>query len=177
MSGEKLQTIQIKRKNLLKATIYIMIILAIIGIVWLLPRVALGTSTPFFSVSSGSMVPTLNVGDFIVIKAESFDNLKVGDIIVFNRPTDSDDMIVHRIHSIDYEDRTIKTWGDANGGVVDPWTVTEEDVIGKYIGFKIPYLGYLAFLFPYPVNYVLLITIIIIIFLVELSLTEKREKT
>jgi signal peptidase len=116
------------------------------------------------------------VGDFIVIRAESFDNLKVGDIIVFYNPENPNDIIVHRIHSIDYEDNTIRTWGDANGGIIDPWTVTEEDVIGKYIDFKIPYLGYLAFLFPYPINYILLITIIVIIFIIELSLSEKREK-
>lgn len=177
MGEEKPQVIQIKKKNLLKATTYIIIVLAIISVVWLLPRVALGTSTPFFSVSSGSMVPTLNVGDFIVIKAESFDNLKVDDIIVFYRPTDSEDIIVHRVNSIDYEDRTIRTWGDANGGVIDPWTVTEEDIIGKYIGFKIPCLGYLAFLFPYPVNYIFLITIVIIIFVIELFLTERKRES
>ncbi|MCP8309325.1 MAG: signal peptidase I [archaeon] len=175
MNEGKSQSDQKDRKNLLRAMTYIMIILAIIGIIWLLPRVALGTDTPFFSVSSGSMVPTLNVGDYIVVKAESFNNLVKGDIIVFYNPLNPNDIIVHRIYSIDYEQKTIRTKGDHNS-YVDPWIVTEEDIIGKYTGFKIPYLGYLALLFPYPVNYILIIAIIIIIFIIELSSTEKKEK-
>ncbi len=180
MSEGKSQSDKINRKNLLRSITYIIIILAIIGIIWLLPRVALGTDTPFFSVSSESMVPTLNVGDYIVVKAVSFDELKagpppVGDIIVFHSPINPNEIIVHRICSIDYEHKTLKTWGDNNKGAIDPWTVTEEDIIGEYTGFKIPYLGYLALLFPYPINYILIITIVIIIFLIELS-SEKKEK-
>ncbi|MCP8308130.1 MAG: signal peptidase I [archaeon] len=182
MSEGKSQSNQIDRKKLLRATTYIIVIIAIMSIIWLLPRVALGTSTPFFSVSSESMVPTLNVGDYIVVKAVSFDELKAddtgytGDIIVFYKPTNPNEIIVHRIYSIDYEHKTLRTWGDANGGAVDPWIVTEEDIIGKYTGFKIPYLGYLALLFPYPINYIFIIIIIIIIFFIELSSTEKKEK-
>ncbi|MCP8316737.1 MAG: signal peptidase I [archaeon] len=181
MSEGKSQSDKINRKDLLRSITYIIIILAIVSVIWLLPRVALGTDTPFFAVESGSMVPTLNIGDYIVVKAVAFDELKsgpppIGDIIVFRNPENPNDKpIVHRIYSIDYEQKTIRTKGDHNS-YVDPWIVTEEDIIGKYTGFKIPYLGYLALLFPYPVNYILIIAIIIIIFLIELSSTEKKEK-
>ncbi|NWG10029.1 MAG: signal peptidase I [Nitrososphaerales archaeon] len=168
------QSIKIDKKKLLKATAYIFIVLAIISAVWLVPRVALGTSTPFFSVSSGSMIPTLNVGDYIVVKAESFNNLNVSDIIVFYSPWDPDEIIVHRIYAINHEQEIIRTKGD-NNDYVDPWSVTKEDYIGKYTGFKIPYLGYLAFLFPPPVNYIFIIIILLIVFVIELLPAEKEK--
>ncbi|MEM3710379.1 MAG: signal peptidase I [Nitrososphaerales archaeon] len=176
MSEEKSQN---DRKSLLKVLIYIMIILAIMGMVWLLPRIALGTSTPFFSVSSNSMAPTLNVGDYIVVKAEPFDNLNLGDIIVFYSPWNPNDIIVHRIYDIRIYNgqKVLITKGDNNytNPYPDPWYVTQEHYIGKYTGFKIPYLGYLALLFPYPVNYILILFIIVMIFIMELSY-EKKEK-
>ncbi|MEM3708318.1 MAG: signal peptidase I [Nitrososphaerales archaeon] len=156
-----------------------MIILAIMSIVWLLPRIALGTYTPFFSVSSESMAPTLNVGDYIVVKAEPFDNLNVGDIIVFYSPWKSNDIIVHRIYDIRIYDgeKVLITKGDNNytNPEPDPWYVKKEHYIGKYTGFKIPYLGYLALFFPYPVNYLLIVFIIVMIFIMELSY-RKNEK-
>jgi signal peptidase len=167
------QSIKIDKRKLLKTTAYIFIVLAIISAIWLLPRVALGTSTPFFSVSSGSMIPTLNVGDYIVVKAEPFDSLSEGDIIVFYSPWNRDEIIVHRIYAINYEQEIIRTKGD-NNNYVDPWSVTKEDYIGKYTGFKIPYLGYLAFLFPPPVNYIFIIIVLLIIFVIELFPGEKE---
>jgi len=181
MSEGKSKSDRINRKNLLRATTYIMIIIAIMSAIWLLPRVALGTSTPFFSVSTPSMVPTLNVGDYIVVKAEPFNNLDKGDIIVFYCPINPNDIWVHRIADIKYNfgQKVLITKGDANSGTdLEAWgfVVTEKDYIGKYTGFKIPYLGYLALLFPYPINYIFIIIIIIIIFFIELSSTEKKEK-
>jgi signal peptidase len=177
MNEEKPQSNQIDKKSLLRAATYITIILVIMGMVWLLPRVALGTSTPFFSVSSGSMIPTLNVGDYIVVKYEPFDELKVGDIIVFHSPINPNDIIVHRIFDIKLVngEKTLITKGD-NNLYPDPWVVKQEHYIGKYTGFKIPYLGYLALLFPFPVNYLFIIIVIVIIFLIELSYEEKEDK-
>ncbi len=178
MSEEKFQNDQndqINRKNLIKAITYIAILIAIMSIIWLLPRVALGTSTPFFSVSSESMIPTLNVGDYIVIKYEPFNELKVGDIIVFHSPINPNDIIVHRINDtkIYIGQEVLITKGD-NNLYPDPWYVEQEHYIGKYTGFKIPYLGYLALLFPFPVNYIFIIIVILIIFLIEF-LPEKKE--
>ncbi|MGQ9719569.1 MAG: signal peptidase I [Nitrososphaerales archaeon] len=174
MTDEESHGIKIDKKKLLKSAVYIAIVLAITSAVWLVPRVALGTSTPFFSVSSGSMIPTLNVGDYIVVKAEPFDSLAVGDIIVFYSPWDPDEIIVHRIYAINHEQEIIKTKGD-NNYYVDPWSVTKEDYIGKYTGFKIPYLGYLAFLFPPPANYIFIIIVLFIVFVIELLPAEKEK--
>ena len=54
------------------------IIIVVIGIaiIWVGLRVAFGTENPFYVVSSGSMVPNLNVFDVIVVNGNiSFDQL------------------------------------------------------------------------------------------------------
>jgi len=51
-------------------------------------RFAFGTYNPFYIVASGSMIPTLNISDFVIINHNIlFSNLKVGDIIVFKSPS------------------------------------------------------------------------------------------
>ena len=68
-----------------------------------------GSFNPFYVVVSGSMIPTINIGDIVIIKNNSFDtsfnNLKIGDIIVFRAvEAKTDDgkpkVIVHRISDI-----------------------------------------------------------------------------
>lgn len=101
-------------------------------------------NSPFYIVSSDSMIPTLNIEDLLVIRdggssnnnddngysSYSFYNLKIGDIIVFKAPEeerDQDDRtrttIVHRVAEIIQTDdksnnnkssRIIRTKGDAN---------------------------------------------------------------
>ena len=73
---------------------YIIIIFYLsIAVGWIVLRVTLGVDIPFYVVSSGSMIPNLNVHDLVIIKNihsnaddTSFKNLKVGDIIVFRTP-------------------------------------------------------------------------------------------
>ena len=58
-------------------------------IIWVGIRVAFGVDNPLYHVASDSMVPNLNVGDFVIINHNvPFDQLKVGDIIVFKSPED-----------------------------------------------------------------------------------------
>ena len=75
------------------------IIVAIgIAIIWVGLKVTFGTDNPFYVVSSGSMVPNLNVFDVIVVNGnDPFDKLKIGDIIVFNVPVTHEKVIVHRV--------------------------------------------------------------------------------
>ncbi len=74
-------------------------------------------------------------GDVLVVKGISDDNLKVGDVIVYNIQGQKIP-IVHRV--IKLEDNQILTKGDHNPGY-DPWKV--DIVRGKAI-FVIPYLGW-----------------------------------
>ncbi|HEY5631824.1 MAG TPA: hypothetical protein VIR31_06825, partial [Nitrososphaeraceae archaeon] len=39
-----------------------------VAVVWLGLRFAFGTNNPFYVVSSGSMVPTLNIDDVLIVK-------------------------------------------------------------------------------------------------------------
>lgn len=96
-----------------------------------------------YTVLSGSMVPTYNVGDLIYVKEINTDELKVGDAITFM--LDKDTVATHRIVEIvENSDKTIsfRTKGDANK-VVDANPVHSKNVIGKPI-FNIPYLGYVS---------------------------------
>ena len=82
------------------------IAIIVIGVVliWFAVKVVFNVDNPFYVVSSGSMIPVLNIGDILLVKdGNTFDSLKIGDIIVFNRPEGGDRVIVHRI--IDMTDR------------------------------------------------------------------------
>ncbi|MEJ7641678.1 MAG: S26 family signal peptidase [Candidatus Nitrosocosmicus sp.] len=93
-----------------KKEIKVIVVIAIIFVVaFVLVRVALSNSNPFYVVASGSMVPVLNVNDLIVVWGKdnntSFDSAKVGDIIVFKAfiadPGEKEGKtIVHRVASV-----------------------------------------------------------------------------
>lgn len=95
------------------------------------------------AVLSGSMSPTFNRGDAVVIqkltKAEK-NELKKGDIIQF---TSGSKYVVHRIVEIgndEYGNKTFTTKGDHNNGN-DAFAVGIDQVVGK-VSFVIPYIGY-----------------------------------
>ena len=110
----------------------------------------LGTSKPMMVVISQSMVPTLGVGDFIIIEAiEDFDDVNIGDppegdILVFLRPGYSDEYIVHRVIDGYKEDGNwiYQTKGDYNA-FPDGFHVTEDLVEGRVIN-RIPIVGYFS---------------------------------
>jgi len=141
----------------------IIIIVIGIAIIWIGLRVAFGTENPFYVVSSGSMVPNLNVFDVIVVNGNiSFDQLKIGDIIVFNRPVVHDKVIVHRVAEFLSKDPlTIRTKGDANPGSIPgtDFPITKEDYIGKVV-YVIPQIGYITRILTPPINYVIIAVIV-----------------
>jgi len=161
-------------KPIARAAAYVSITVFLVLIFWAGLTFALGTSSPAYVVSSGSMIPTLNVGDIIVVKdKDSFKSLQVGDIIVFHSPTGDDKVIVHRIYSmtIDQYGVAIYTKGD-NRPKPDDWVVRESHYIGKVV-FTLPYLGRPILIIQpylrYPLNYILILFFIVLIFVVELK--------
>jgi len=149
----------------LKSGIVKDIIIVVIGIaiIWIGLRVAFGTENPFYVVSSGSMIPNLNIFDVIVVQGHvSFDQLKVGDIIVFNRPMIHDKVIVHRVAEILNKDPlVIRTKGDANPGSIPgtDFPITKGDYIGK-VEYVIPQIGYVTRILTPPTNYIIIAVII-----------------
>lgn len=140
----------------------IMVAVAVL-VIWVSLQLAFGTQNPFYVVASGSMVPALEVYDVLVVQGhEPFGGIIVGDIIVFNRPSDHDRVIVHRVASVlDDEPRTLRTKGDANPSSIPgtDFPITEEEYIGKVV-YTVPQIGYVTQLLQPPINYILIAAVV-----------------
>ncbi|MGB9003921.1 MAG: signal peptidase I [Nitrosotalea sp.] len=140
------------------------IIIVVIGIaiIWIGLRVTLGTENPFYVVSSGSMIPNLNIFDVIVVNGNiPFDHLKVGDIIVFHAPTE-DLVIVHRVAEVlNQNPLTIRTKGDANPGSIPgvDFPIVQSNYIGKVV-YVVPQIGYVTRILTPPINYIIIAVIV-----------------
>ena len=156
------------------------IAIIVIGVVliWFAVKVVFNVDNPFYVVSSGSMIPVLNVGDILIVKdGNTFNSLKVGDIIVFNRPQGGDRVIVHRIIEISdrFGEKVIVTKGDANDGIIPgtDFPIREKDYIGS-VAYIVPKVGLvLKYLNP-PVNYIIIAGIIGI--LIYTNMKKKNEE-
>lgn len=96
-------------------------------------------------VRSSSMEPAIRAGALAMMLPIDAEDVKVGDIIVFNPPwdTDPDVTVSHRVIGIYYDEQIIfDTKGDATEDP-DPYYVPARSVHGKVV-FSIPYLGYAA---------------------------------
>ena len=95
------------------------------------------------AVASGSMEPTIEIGDAIIVDKKynkHLNELKEGDILVFKN---NKKIYTHRIVKIKRENDqySINTKGDRKGQTEDRWIVTNNDVIGV-VKAKIKYIGY-----------------------------------
>ena len=137
-------------------------------------KFASGTSSPFCVVISKSMSPSLNVGDLVIVGGVNSSDLKVGDIIVFHKPTNPNELVVHRIVDILRNGSLLfRTKGDANF-CTDPWLVPEQLIEGKVI-FVVPYVGWLNLIIRPPLSYIL-ISIFMIMFIVTELMDLGREE-
>ena len=141
----------------------ILIVVIAVLVIWIGLQVAFGTQNPFYVVASGSMIPVLEVYDVIIIQGHiPFEEINIGDIIVFDRPSDHNRVIVHRVVSIiDDNPKTIRTQGDANPGSIPgtDFPITEEEYIGK-VEYIFPQIGYVTQLLKPPINYVIIAIVI-----------------
>ena len=140
----------------------VVIVISLVA-VWVGLQAYFGTQNPFYVVSSGSMVPELEMYDILVVSGNSpFGEVDIGDIIVFNRPSDHDRVIVHRVVSITDEDpRTLRTKGDANPSSIPgtDFPITDGDYIGSVV-YVIPQAGYITRVLSPPVNYIIIAVIV-----------------
>lgn len=127
-------------KNYLSFTFATIVLIFTVGII------ALNSNLFVFwmaVVGSGSMEPTINVGDVIIVDKsyqKHLDKLNEGDVLVFKV---GKNIYTHRIMKIEEDDGeySINTKGDRKEQLEDSWVVTNKDVIGV-VKYKMKYVGY-----------------------------------
>ncbi len=125
-----------------------------------------------FIIVSGSMEPTINIGDAIFVKEVPKEEINEKDIISF----DEDGVIVtHRVIDIIEEDgqTKYKTKGD-NNNTADKEMTTYDKIEGKY-QFKINKFGLVTEILKNPITLVALILIIVLISLYKNRLDKKKQ--
>ena len=153
---------------------------------WYGSQLVLNTEYPALAVVSTSMLPTLNVGDVIIVQGVPVTQIKAnyttGDIVVFRSPYEPDKRIVHRAVKIENTSNGywITTVGDNVGGEKDqfsPWSASL--LVGKVIA-RIPYVGNFPLFINALGNFYYFIIIIIIVVNILLSLffdTDEKKKS
>ena len=162
-------------KNIVRDVI---IVAAGVAVIWIGLQVYFGAANPFYVVSSGSMYPELAMYDIIVITGnQPFEDVKVGDIIVFDRPKDHNKVIVHRVVAVvDDDPKTLRTKGDNNQSSIPgtDFPITEKEYTGTVI-HVVPQVGYITKILQPPINYII-IAVIVGIMVVKQILKTKNKK-
>ena len=201
-----------KNEYVQTAVVIGLIVLVVFGF-WYGSQLALNTQYPVLAVVSGSMcVPydgacqgwfslthpferTLHVGDLIVVQGVSPENLNANypdsDVIVFHKPGDPEELIVHRIVATEERNGVLYffTKGDGNGvnkwpdtptrSEYDPWNnnqgVPQDLVVGKVI-MRIPYLGHVVLFMRNSFGLVLVVALVVLLVVVEFVVPILRGK-
>jgi signal peptidase I len=178
------------KNDYVQTAIVILLIVTVVFGFWYGSQAILNTSIPpALAVVSGSMDTisdgaspgwthpldrTLQIGDLIIIQGVDPDKLNTdypnSDIIVFHRPDNPSELIVHRIVSTTMIDGKLYfftkgdgnppvTWPESQEGMYDKWinsnssipigAVNQDLVVGKVI-MRIPLIGYLPMFVQSP---------------------------
>jgi signal peptidase len=113
--------------------------------------VCMAVTIPFFfgikslTVLSGSMEPTIHVGDIVVVRQISPLDARIGDVVTFRDPAERDKLITHRVRKMSVAAGAVsfETKGDANTGV-ERWKMSSDGTIGLVM-YRVPKLGYVLF--------------------------------
>lgn len=113
----------------------VMVALALVGLgSSVVPRV-LGMQP--YAIVSGSMEPAYPTGSLVYAQPTAGKDLQAGDVAAFWR---DEDVIIHRVDSIDIAGEEFVAKGDANDDV-DLRPVLFRDVLGRVV-FSVPVVGY-----------------------------------
>ncbi|KFM20836.1 Peptidase S24-like protein [Marine Group I thaumarchaeote SCGC AAA799-D07] len=150
----------------------IVIVIICVAVIWIGLQAYFGTSNPFYVVSSGSMYPELAMYDIIVVTGHAqFDDVRVGDIIVFERPKDQAKVIVHRVVAIvDDDPKLLRTKGDNNQASIPgtDFPITAENYLGT-VAYVIPQVGFITKILQPPINYIIIAVIVGIMVIRQIS--------
>jgi len=156
----------------------IIIVAVCVAVLWIGLTAYFGAQNPFYVVSSGSMYPELAMHDIIVISGHMlFEDVKIGDIIVFDRPKDHDRVIVHRVVAVvDDDPKTLRTKGDNNQSsmVGTDYPITEKEYIGTVV-HVIPQIGFITQILQPPINYIIIAVIIGVMVIRQIYRKDKKK--
>ena len=156
----------------------IIIVAVCVAVLWIGLTAYFGAQNPFYVVSSGSMYPELAMYDIIVISGHTlFEDVKIGDIIVFDRPKDHDRVIVHRVVAVvDDDPKTLRTKGDNNqrSMVGTDYPITEKEYIGTVV-HVIPQIGFITQILQPPINYIIIAVIIGVMVIRQIYKKDKKK--
>jgi len=162
-------------KNIVKD---IIIVAVCVAVIWIGLTAYFGAQNPFYVVSSGSMYPELAMHDIIVISGHMlFEDVKIGDIIVFDRPKDHDRVIVHRVVAVvDDDPKTLRTKGDNNQRSIvgTDYPITKEEYIGTVV-HVIPQVGFITQILQPPINYIIIAVIIGVMVIRQIYRKDKKQ--
>jgi len=177
------------KKEYVRTAILFAIIIGGVIVFQLGLRAALRTQYPLAAVESPSMVPTLNVGDIIMVRggqntseieAGGVGSNPVGDIIVFYDPRGTTRrvywffkdpaLIVHRVIEKKFDNVTgmwyFRTQGDNNWSP-DPWGwIPDTKVVGKVVG-RISWLGHVSLFMQSDAGMMLIILLFIVMIMID----------
>ncbi|KXH70098.1 MAG: hypothetical protein AM326_04540 [Candidatus Thorarchaeota archaeon SMTZ-45] len=121
------------------------------------------------------MIPTLKVGDTILVQPVSSisaisTSYETGDIICFHKPSNPDELIVHR--AVEKRGDGLVTKGD-NEASLDAWRITNEELVGKVVAVNsLPFTILMTLLLWIGNTAVLVIAIIVL----SVSIVSRRRR-
>jgi len=133
---EKKRRYALRKKSKLEVPITVIAIACMLAVVMLISnQFKYGT----YVIATESMTGELNKGDAAIYERYDDQQIKEGQVIVFEKDRS---MIVHRVVEIEYINGQIKyyTKGDANEDV-DAGFITDANIVGL-VNHKIPYIGF-----------------------------------
>ena len=117
-----------------------------------------------FEVQTGSMAPTINASDLIIVKKS--DKAEIKDIITYEK---NGEYITHRV--VDAYKNSYVTKGDANNSKDEP--ISKEQIVGKVVKI-IPGFGIIR---KTILNPIVLITLIITVYLISLLFKKNEDRS
>jgi len=96
-----------------------------------------------FAILSGSMTPTLDIGDLVIEQPVRPTQIRVGDIVTFRDPDNPKRLLTHRVvrYHVSPAQVDVVTRGDANH-TVERWSIPTSGTVGV-VEFRVPKAGYL----------------------------------
>ena len=125
-----------------------------------------------YIIKTNSMEPDISIGDIIITRKTSEEELNKGDVITFRR---NGEVITHRIVNIEETENGKKyiTKGD-NNNVEDLEKITYEEIEGKKF-ITIPYLGKFIMFIENQIIFFIIVLVLLILYFYKIQLQEKKE--